>query len=417
MAKPRTSTLKPGQRGPRIAIYFRMFSPYILARINAAADRMDVVGIEGSRRSAVYAWEPRQGDERFERRTLFVDEAVDAMAPRRVAAAMHAALDALDPDVACVTGWSHCEALAMLSWARVHGRPVVVMSESNQHDAVRVGWRELVKRHILRQCDAALVGGKPQRAYVEALGVHPDRTFIGYDAVDNVFFEAGAAAARADAPAVRAKFGLPQRYFLASCRFVEKKNLARLLEAFAAYRAAAGPEAWSLVLLGDGALRPHLEAKVAALGLGHAVRFAGFKQYDDLPAFYGLAGGFVHVSTVEQWGLVVNEAMASGLPVIVSRTCGCADDLVAHEVNGWLVDPLDVADIARRLADLAAPGADRAAMGAKGQAIVATYGPDRFGDGLLAAVSAAVAAPRRPASAMSSWILNQLAVRSARGGD
>jgi len=395
-----------------------MFSPYILARINAAADRMDVVGIEGSRRSVVYAWEPRQGDERFERHTLFVDEAVDAMAPKRVAAAVHAALDALDPEVVCVTGWSYGEALTMLSWARVRGRPVVVMSESNQHDAVRVGWRELVKRHILRQCDAALVGGKPQRAYVEALGVRPDRTFIGYDAVDNAYFEAGAAAARADAEAVRAKFGLPERYFLASCRFIDKKNLSRLLDAFATYRAGAGPDAWSLVLLGDGVLRHGLEARAAALGLGAAVRFMGFKQYDDLPAFYGLAGGFVHISTVEQWGLVVNEAMAAGLPVIVSRTCGCAADLVAHEINGWLVDPLDIADIARRLTGLAAPEADRAAMGARGQAIVADYGPDRFGEGLLAAVNAAVtAAPPRAANGLSSWFLRQLAVRIARSGD
>jgi glycosyltransferase involved in cell wall biosynthesis len=393
-----------------------MFSPYILARINAAADRMDIVGIEGSRRSAVYAWEPRQGDERFERRTLFVDEAIDTMAPKRVVAAVRATLDALDPEVVCVPGWSYGEALTMLSWARARGRPVVVMSESTKHDAVRVGWRELIKRQILRQCDAALVGGKPQRAYVEALGVRADRTFIGYDAVDNAFFETGAAAARADADVVRAKFGLPERYFLASCRFIEKKNLSRLLDAFAAYRAGAGPDAWSLVLLGDGDLRHVLEAKVAALGLGLSVQFVGFKQYDDLPSLYGLAGGFVHVSTVEQWGLVVNEAMAAGLPVIVSRSCGCADDLVVHQVNGWLVDPLDVADIARRLADLAAPEADRPAMGAQGRGIVADYGPDRFGDGLLAAVNAAVTAPPRAANGLPSGLLNRLAVRGVLDG-
>jgi len=399
---------------PRVAIYFRMFSPYILARINAAADRMEVIGIEGSRRSEVYAWEPRQGGERFDRRTLFTDESIDVQSPGRIVEAIRAALDTADPDVVCLTGWSHGEALAMLGWARARRRPVVVMSETTAHDAARIGWREGIKRQIVKQCDAALVGGAPQRVYIEALGVPAERVFIGYDAVDNAFFEAGAAAARADAPRIRAAYGLPERYFLASCRFIEKKNLVRLIDAFAAYRAEAGAQAWSLVLVGDGELRGALEARVAALGLGDAVRFVGFRQYDDLPAFYGLAGGFVHVSTVEQWGLVVNEAMAAGLPVIVSRPCGCAADLVEHGANGWLVDPLDTADIAGRLADLAASETDRAAMAARGQAIVANYGPDRFGDGLAAAVRVARQAEPRASNPLSNWLLSRLAARSTR---
>jgi len=409
-------TTMPGQPRRRIAIYFRMFSPYILARINAAADRMEVIGIEGSRRSTVYAWEPREGDERFDRRTLFVDGTADSLPPKRVVAAVRAALDAADPHVVCLTGWSYSEALTMLVWAREHSRPVVLMSESTAHDAVRVGWRERIKRHILSQCDAALVGGKAQQNYVEALGVPSDRVFIGYDAVDSAFFQAGAAKARAEAEAVRARFGLPEQYFLASCRFIKKKNLVRLMEAFAIYRKTAGADDWKLVLVGDGELRPVLETTAAALGITDAVQFMGFKQYDDLPALYGLAGGFVHVSTVEQWGLVVNEAMAAGLPVIVSRTCGCADDLVDHQASGWLVDPFDVTDIAKRLTELAEPDCDRAAMGARGQAIIANYGPDRFGNGLMAAVAAAETAPARAPSPVSNWLLKRLAARSTRGG-
>ena len=68
----------------------------------------------------------------------------------------------------------------------------------------------------------------------------------------------------------------------------------------------------------------------------------GFKQYDELPIYYGLAGAFIHASTTEQWGLVVNEAMAAGLPVIVSERCGCAPDLVENGRNGFTFDPYDV---------------------------------------------------------------------------
>jgi 1,2-diacylglycerol 3-alpha-glucosyltransferase len=399
-----------------VAIYFRMFSPYILARINGAAVRMPVVGIEGSRRSTVYAWEPRVGEERFVRRTLFSDGAIDDKPAAEMVRAVRKALDQADPAVVCITGWSHSEALAMLLWARERERPVVMMSESTAHDAARSFVREAIKRRIVGLCDAALVGGKAQRAYVEALGMPAERVFIGYDAVDNDFFAQGAAVARADATTARARLGLPEQYFLTSCRFIAKKNLARLIEAFAAYRAAVGVGAWHLVLVGDGELRPELEAQAQALGVGDAVHFMGFRQYDDLPAFYALAGGFVHVSTVEQWGLVVNEALAAGLPVIVSRTSGCAGDLVDEGINGWTIDPLDVAAITARLTDLAAPTTDRVAMGLAGARIVADYGPDRFGDGLAAAIARTKGAPPRRAGWFSRWLLARLAARNTRDG-
>src|SRR5206468_501416 len=97
---------------------------------------------------------------------------------------------------------------------------------------------------------------------------------------------------------------------------------------YARYRMAAGPGAWSLVVLGDGVLRGDLEQLRTELNLGDHVLFPGFKQYDELPAYYGLATAFIHASMVEPWGLVVNEAMAAGLPVLVSARCGCAWDLV-----------------------------------------------------------------------------------------
>ena len=400
----------------RVAIYFRMFSPYILARINAAADRLDVVGIEGSRRSAVYAWEPREGEERFDRQTLFVNGAIEDKASAEIVAATIAALDAADPDVVCVTGWSHSEALAMLGWACKHRRRVIILSESTAHDSARVGWREQIKRQIVQLGDAALVGGKPQTEYIAALGMPRDRVFLGYDAVDNAFFARGADLARADAAATRAALELPERYFLVSCRFIEKKNLARLIDAFAAYRRLADEAAWDLVLLGDGELRPALEQQVQRLGLGDAVHFKGFQQYDALPSYYGLAGGFVHVSVVEQWGLVVNEAMAAGLPVIVSQPCGCVEDLVEDGVNGWVVDPLDTAEITARLASLSAAGTDRAAMAERSRAIVANYGPDRFGDGLVRAIDAANRNAPRRAGVFARWLLRKLAARNTRDG-
>ena len=131
--------------------------------------------------------------------------------------------------------------------------------------------------------------------------------------------------------ALRQRLGLPERYFLASARFIEKKNLSGLLHAYAAYRRATPDDPWSLVVLGDGELRPELERLRGELGLDDVVSFPGYRSYQELPAYYGLASCFVHASTTEQWGLVVNEAMAAGLPVLVSNRCGCAANLVQED--------------------------------------------------------------------------------------
>ena len=235
-----------------------------------------------------------------------------------------------------------------------------------------------------------------------------ERVFDGYDVVDNDYFAAGADAARAGAANLRAKHGLPERYFFGSARFIPKKNLPRLIRAFAAYRAAAGPDAWDLLLLGDGPEKPEMLRLIEDLRLGGSVHLPGFKPMSDLPAYYGLAGALVHASTTEQWGLVVNEAMAAGLPVIVSRTCGCAPDLVTDGKTGFAFDPCDEAAMTKALLTAAAPGFDREAMGLAARARVAEWGPARFGTNFWRAAEAAVRAGPRPRPLVSRVLLSVL---------
>lgn len=399
---------------PLVIVYFQMFGPYIVARLNAASARLNVVGVEGSRSSTHYAWEPRENQDRFRRLTLFQDRAIESLPPSQIVPTVRAALDRINPDVLVIGGWSTVEALTMLSWARERARHAIVMSESTAADARRVRWREAIKRRIVRQFDAALVGGTPQRQYIESLDMPAGRIFTGYDVVDNEWFLSGAQRARAAAEQHRSRLSLPQHYFLASSRFIEKKNLGTLLDAFAKYRKTVGQEAWDLVLLGDGPLRGALEAQVRQLGVHKSVHFGGFQQYDVLPIYYGLAGAFVHVSTVEQWGLVINEAMAAGLPVIVSRNCGCTDDLVEDGENGFMVDPNNIEEIALRLQMMAADECLREVMGSRSQAIIASFNPSTFGEGLACAIAIAQESDPVCANAFNRLLIRALA---ARGGE
>jgi glycosyltransferase involved in cell wall biosynthesis len=303
------------------------------------------------------------------------------------------------------------EALLAIEWCILRGIPLVVMSESTRDDAVRSGAKEQVKRRIIGMAAAAFVGGGPQADYVAELGMPRECIFLGYNVVDNDHFAAGAARVREEAPAQRALHRLPEHYFFCCARMIEKKNLVRLIEALARYRAAAGAAAWELVVVGPGPLRSEFEDAIALRGLGGAVHLVGARGYADLPIYYGLASAFILPSIVEQWGLVVNEAMASGLPVLVSSRCGCARDLVQEGRNGLTFNPSSIAAMADAMSRIARDDCDRAAMGAASRAIIANWGPKRFAAGFDAAARAALAAPKRCSSVADRLLLRALTWR------
>jgi glycosyltransferase involved in cell wall biosynthesis len=397
-----------------LAILFHRLGPYHHARLGAADARCRLTAIELSAVDDTYAWSRVNGAPSFARLTLFDDQDVDRKRRIDVTRRVGAALSEADPEVVAIPGWSHPGALAALLWCLRHRRPAVLMSDSALRDAARRRGREAIKGRVVRLFGSALVGGVPHREYASALGLAPAAVFDGYDVVDNDHFARGARQARIARGRWRARLGLPERYFLASGRFVAKKNLLRLLDAYAGYRRRAAGDHWHLVLLGDGQLRAEIERRIARAGLADAVILPGFRQYHELPALYGLAGAFVHASTTEQWGLVVNEAMAAGLPVIVSHCCGCTPDLVQNGVNGFTFDPGDVEELAGLMHRVAGmTDRQRDAMGAAGRRIIADWGPERFADGLMRAVAVARRRPLPQASAFDRALLWALTRRPA----
>ena len=196
-----------------------------------------------------------------------------------------------------------------------------------------------VKSRLLRHFSAALVAGSRHREYLVSLSVSPaERVFSGYgDVVDNDHFAKGARVARDESQQWRQRLKLPRKYFLAVSRFSPKKNSVGLIQAYERVLRVRNPRqrsgSWSR-WLGDGELRQAAQDLSSQLGLGDDVLFVGEQCYDILPVYYALASVFVHASTSEQWGLVVNEAMSAGLPILISSACGCSPDLV-QEGHQW----------------------------------------------------------------------------------
>lgn len=376
----------------RVVVMFDHFGPYHRARFQAACRRgaeegFEVHGLETCGDSREYSWTAPARSSAGRIITLFPGER-----PRRplfpaIGYRVVQALSALRPTAVAVCGYREAAALAALAWAKTRGKITILMSESSYGDKPRHRLGEWGKRRLVRRFDAALVGGRKQRAYAARLGIPMERIFLGYDVVDNAYFAAGALAARRRAGEHRRRLGLGRPFFLTVCRFLPKKNLGLLLEAYRRYRGLAGAGAWDLVLCGSGPLEEALSGQARRIG---GVRFPGSQQIEALPIFYGLASVFILASShFEQWGLVVNEAMASGLPVLVSRACGCAPELVRQGVNGFTFDPGDAEGLARLLLKMSSPAVDLKAMGAASARLIAPWTPETFARNLFQAVRAA----------------------------
>jgi glycosyltransferase involved in cell wall biosynthesis len=395
----------------RTALLFHRVGPYHFARARAAGSVTNTRLIEVFKNDDVYGWDPVPGANGFERVTLFEN---NTQTSDKLISGVQRALETYQPDAITIPGWADAVAFTAIRWGGANRVPVIIMSETTEWDEPRVVWKEWIKRRILRMCSAGLVGGQPHAEYLSRLGMARERIFQGYDAVDNEYFARNASEVLSQKEEIRKKHGLPENYFLASARFVDKKNLLNLVRAYGQYRESAKKdgrkqsEIWHLVLLGDGPLKSEICNLVASLGLQQYVLMPGFKQYNELPEFYALAKVFIHASTVEQWGLVVNEAMASGLPVLVSNRCGCAQNMVQEGVNGYTFDPYDPKRMAEMMSRISSPGFPLSGFGSASSRIIAEWSPTRFASGLSQAIKAASDAPRVAMGAFDRLLLQLL---------
>ena len=288
------------------------------------------------------------------------------------------------PDVIVCGGYSYLASWEALRWAKRHRSPFLLWTESTAQDR-RSGsnFIESLKSHFIGQCDGFVVPGKASFEYVRSYEITEDRIFTAPNAVDNAFFSRAAECARAAADVRREMFDLPVRYFLFTGRLEAEKGIFDLLEAYAALASEVRNEV-GLVFAGDGSARSQLARRGAAIRPG-SIRIAGFLQHEQLAIFYGLAEIFVFPTHTDPWGLVVNEAMACGLPVICSRAAGCAADLVDNG-NGRLVDRGDVGELSAAMNELACDPHSRLSMGERSLEKIQQYCPKLCAEGIAGAV-------------------------------
>ncbi len=244
-------------------------------------------------------------------------------------------------------GWSQPMDLAAWEVAARLRLPLLIRGDSTLPGRRGSALRRWLHRQIytrrFRRVAACLAVGSWNADFYRAYGVPDERIFQVPYAVDNAFFQRRAAEARPHRAELRRKLGLSDDLpvVLFCGKLIAKKDAATLIRALA-------QESAQLLVVGDGDLRPQLEALAAELLPGRAC-FAGFRNQSELPALYDLADLFVIPSTYEPFGLVVNEVMNAGKPILASDRVGCWPDLVRPGVNGDVFPAGDAAALAAAL--------------------------------------------------------------------
>jgi glycosyltransferase involved in cell wall biosynthesis len=445
----------------RIVLVWGLWGPYHASRFDALKRQAELkgdilTGLSLFAASSVNRWGLSRLPDGVVKAEMGSDE---AKFPLARAGSLFTALQRLRPDVALLPSYWHWSLILNISSRFVRAR-VVMMNETHGGTARSTGLAAWIKRRLMGLFDAALVGGTPHKRYFTSMGLRPDKVFTGYDAVDNDYFAQRAEDIRGQRSEVRHEYGLPGHYFLSLGRFAAKKNLGALFRAYRRYLDASPLKQTHLVVVGSGEEEASLRALSAKLqlpiyekaGVGRSqtkdgrhktesagkravvdwngtrlgnrestignpepgVHLYGFRQIDENPIFYALADALILPSLYEEWGLVVNEAMASGLPVVVSETAGCAEDLLEGgcaagasledrarieqtgltrrlRLNGFVFSPRSPEELSRSLLLLEGSASLRALMGAESRRIVQKFSCENFARSAMLAVEAAMA--------------------------
>lgn len=293
-------------------------------------------------------------------------------------------------DVVMIGGFEQASYLASALLARLMRRKVVLLFDGFSPKRMKSDplHARILKKITAWLCHGFFANGRIGRAFlVDQLGVDARKVFNQFLSVPTGDIETELALGRSRKE-LRLELGLPQdRLILASCGYlIERKRLDLIIDALALIHPARRPVA---MFIGRGPLEGELAAQAKKRGVD--VRFAGFQQGRDLAKHYLASDALVLASRDDPWGLVVNEAMAAGLPVICSDACGANLDLVEEDVTGFDFSSGSADDLAFAIDKLIA--ADLKVMGRAARARIAGWTPEHSAKSLMACIESLKSQP------------------------
>ena len=280
-------------------------------------------------------------------------------------------------DIIIIPGYSYSMCWCALLYSKLTNRKVVVSCDSTTYDNPKHWWKEWIKKLFIAKCSAGMCYGIKSKEYLLELGMPLNKIFMRCQATDNqrIFNINDSAMLNRECDQIQAK--LCPHNFIYVGRLSKEKNLEILLSAYSKVKLKNAQAAdWGLIIVGEGPEKDNLQEFVKRMGVGD-VYFTGGKNWKEIPRYHALSDVLVLPSLSEPWGLVVNEAMVCGLPVIVSTHCGAAYDIVYEGENGFTFDPGDEQDLQKKLTFFVDQPQAAKKMGEQSLRIIANYSPQK----------------------------------------
>lgn len=338
------------------------------------------ISISDSQRSGLSGIDMRYHDYKH---VLVFDGNYDAVPKLKMISTLFSNVWRSKSSIVILASYSEVEYWCQMVAARLRGKKVCVFSDSTLFDRPQPIWKHILKRLFFWQCDLVFCYGERSTQFLLSHGVPPDRIHVRYQAAA---LPIGYCASETLGRRLRMAPSNAAAHFLYVGRLSHEKGLDVLLSAFVKTKSRLAGA--TLTLVGAGPDKADLQAQARSLGLTDSdVIFAGSKEGDALFDHYLHATALVLPSWSEPWGLVVNEALSCGCPVVVSDRCGCVPELVVDGLTGFSFRAGDVDGLSRALFEVievaAAPGTAEACI-----AHIAEFSPSTSAQQIIAGLQA-----------------------------
>ena len=284
------------------------------------------------------------------------------------------AIRTFKPDIVNLTGYYDFASWAVLFYCKISNIKTILSNESTADDHARNKLKEFLKSLIIKQFDGYFNFGTLSKNYLLGLGVKPEKMLVNRNCVDNKALKNIYQNCLPQRINRQKALNLVSKNFIFVGRLIDYKNLFFFLEAFGIAQSESN-EDWGVIILGDGEQKEDLQQFVKEKNVRH-ISFQQGVSWQQVPEYLALSDVLVLPSYSEPWGLVVNEAMACGLPIIVSEKCGCAIDLVKNGENGFLFSPDNIEQLTLILRKFMNQEVDLERMGELSEKIIQEYSPE-----------------------------------------
>lgn len=328
----------------KVVILHTDFRIYWPARIKALysylqSKKIELVVVEIAGAGSPYAFAQHAENNDLTWHILFPSAKMEELKGDEIKKAINEKLNELSPDIIIAGAIAFPSGAIATAWAKRRRKKIIIFDDAKISDVQRGKIVNFVKQRIYNCVDAMLYPS----ADWEETGLYwkfkKEQLFYGIDVVDNAFWQQ-------QLPPHLHHHSTP--YFLSIGRQIPVKNYLFVLRAYKLYQEKFKDSAYHLILVGDGPERKSIEEYIQLHNL-KGVFLKPFMQQQELIPIYRQSQAFILASIKETWGLVLNEAMASGIPVISSFNCGATNTLVTEGMNGYSFSPESEQELADKM--------------------------------------------------------------------